>query len=171
MEYYRIGLIVRPHGVRGGVKLQPLTFDVSRFAYLKDAYIERDGAYEPVVAHCASASETEAVVTLDGVETRDDAEKLRGLYLCVDKAHSAKLPSGMYFVADLIGCRVFDSEGAELGMLDDVLETGTHDVYSVKGERKLLFPALKKVLVSVDTDEKRIVLDKSVLEEVGLFED
>lgn len=172
MEYYRIGLIVRPHGVRGAVKLQPLTFDVSRFAYLKEAFIERGGKYEPITVAGGSASDSDVTLHIDGVATRDDAEKLRGLYICVDKAHAAKLPEGMYFVADLIGCRVFDDSGAELGVLDDVLETGgAGDVYSVAGQRRLMFPALKKVLVSVDTEGKRIVLSKDVLEEVGLFED
>ena len=157
MEYLRVGLIVRPHGVHGAVKLLPLSDDLGRYASLKEAYLERNGQYESV--------------TVSGVGVREDAEKLRNVYLCVNRAHAAKLPPGRYFVVDLIGCRVCDTEGAEYGTLTDVLETGANDVYVIKGERTLLIPALKKLLAEVDVDSKRIVLHADVLREVGLVED
>ena len=109
--------------------------------------------------------------SISGVTTREEAEKLRNVYLCVDRAHAAKLPPGRYFVVDLIGCRVSDTEGAEYGLLEDVLETGANDVYLIKGKRTLLVPALKKLLAEVDVENKRIVLHADVLREVGLFED
>ena len=99
------------------------------------------------------------------------AEGLRNLYVCVDRAHAVKLPPGRYFVADMIGCRVEDSQGKPLGVLQEVLETGANDVYVIQGDRQLLVPALKKLLTLVDVAHKRIVLDASVLEEVGLFAD
>ena len=95
----------------------------------------------------------------------------RNLYICVDRANAIKLPEGRYFISDIIGCAVTDTEGKQYGKLTDVLETGANDVYVIKGDKTLMVPALKKLLSSVDIQAKAIVLDAAVLEEVGLFED
>ena len=173
MDYFRIGLFLRPHGIKGEAKLLPLTDDVRRFSKLKEAYIETaEGRYTAVtVLHANTASENSIIVALDGYSTMDDAEKLRNKYLCVDRSHAVKLPAGAYFVRDIIGCRVVSTSGEELGTVEDVYETNANDVYVVRGRKKLSVPALKKLLVSVDTDNRLIVFDDQVLSEVGLFED
>lgn len=171
MEHYRIAQILRPHGIKGEVKVYPLTDDLSRFKRLNACFIERKGQYEPAaVTGCKMVAEA-PVLKIEGVDSPEQAEALRGLYLCVDKQHTVKLPEGCWFVADLIGCAVSDSDGGELGKLTDVLETNANDVYVIEGERRLLVPALKKLLQLVDTENKRMVLNAEVLSEVGLFED
>lgn len=170
-EYLRIGMILRPHGVHGAVKLLPLTTDNRRFLKLKEAYIERDGGYWPVEALDISVQPEAVFLRLSFCESREQAEALRGQYLCVDRVHAVKLPEGRYFIADLMGCGVEDTLGNPLGTLADVLETGANDVYVIEGARKLLVPALKKLLREVDVQNRRIVLDAEVLEEVGLYED
>ncbi|MCH5278523.1 MAG: 16S rRNA processing protein RimM [Christensenellaceae bacterium] len=173
MDYFRIGLFLRPHGVRGELKLLPLTDDVRRFKTLKAAFIESsEGIYLPIdVENAKASSENSVIVKLSGVETMDDAEKLRDKYLCVDRANAVKLPEGTYFISDLIGCKVESTDGTELGEMVDVYETNANDVYVIKGSRHLSVPALKRLLHTVDTVNKRIVLDADVLSEVGLFED
>lgn len=173
MDYFRIGLFLRPHGVKGEVKLLPLTDDVRRFNKLSDAFIEvRSGVYQPQkVIHAKVAAENAVIIKLDGVESMDEAEKLRDKYLCVDRAHTVKLPEGAYFINDLIGCLVESTDGAKLGELIDVYETNANDVYVVMGKQRLSVPAIKKLLHSVDIEQKRIVFDADVLSEVGLFED
>ena len=166
----RIGYIVRAHGVHGDIKAQPLTGDIRRFAGLKNCYLERHGAYEPVALSNVRLLPGAVVAHIDAVDTPEEAAKLVHSYLCVDRAHAAPLPPDTYFVAELIGCLVSDTEGAEYGLLTDVLETGANDVYEVEGG-KLLVPALKKVLHTVDIDSGRIVLNAEVLREVGLFAD
>lgn len=173
MDYFRIGLILRPHGIHGEVKLLPLTDDNSRFKRLSEAYIEiLDGKYESVkVISAKAAAENSAIVKLEGVDSVESAETLRNKYLCVDRAHAVKLPDGTYFVRDIIGCRVVSSDGTELGKVEDVYETNANDVYVIRGIKKLSVPALKKLLDKVDTDNKLIVFNADVLAEVGLFED
>ena len=171
MEYLRIGLILRPHGVRGAVKVLPLGDDSSRFLELEDAFLERGGSYAPVRVADVNVQDSDVYLSLSAASDRNDAEKLRNVYICVDRAHAAKLPEGRYFIADLIGCEVSDTDGRTFGKLTDVLQNGAADVYVVKGEKELMFPALKTLLNIVDISGKRIVLDARVLEEVGLFED
>lgn len=169
-DYLRIGLIVRPHGVHGSVKLDPLTDDSRRFHGLKEAYLELHGCYTPVQLVVSSVQPKAVVMHIQGYDTLEQASELRGKYLCVDRAHAVKLPAYTYFVTDLIGCSVFDTEGTAYGKLTNVYETGANDVYEIENGR-LMVPALKRVLSEVSIGEKRIVFHADVLREVGFFAD
>lgn len=171
MDHFRIAQILRPHGIKGEVKVYPLTDDISRFKRLREAYIERGGQYEAVIVDGSKNAAGAVVLHIEGCSSPEEAEKLRGLYLCVDREHAVKLPKGTYFVSDIIGCLVESSDGRELGRVSDVFETNANDVYVVEGEKRLLVPALKKLLESVDIENKRIVFNADVLSEVGLYED
>lgn len=168
--YFRIGEIARPHGVHGAVKVNPTTDDSRRFRGLKEAYLELHGDYVPVQILVSGITENSVIVEIAGYDTPEQANALRGKYLCVDRAHAVKLPKDTYFVADLIGCETFDTAGNAFGKVTDVLETGANDVYEIE-KGKLLVPALKRVLHEVDVEEKRIVFRADVLKEVGLFAD
>lgn len=168
--YLRIGLIARPHGVRGAVKVNPTTDDAGRFKGLKTCFLELHGQYSPVRLSVLSAAGEAVIVHLEGCDTPEAAEKLRNGYLCVDRAHAVELPAYTYFVADLIGLEVLDTEGNTYGKITNVYETGANDVYEVNGG-KLMLPALKKLLHEVDISAGRMVLNSDVLREVGLFAD
>jgi 16S rRNA processing protein RimM len=168
--FYRIGVIVRPHGVHGAVKLDPLTDSSRRFRGLKEAFLEMHGDMRPVQLVVSSVAPDSVILSIEGIETPEAANALRGAYLCVDKAHRVKLPKDTYFVTDLIGCETFDTDGNAFGKLTNVYETGANDVYEIENG-KLMVPALKRVLHEVDTESGRITFDAAVLKEVGLFED
>ena len=171
MDFYRIACIVRAHGVQGGVKLLPLTDSTARFRGMSDAYLEKNGAYLPVALSSISIQPDAVMLHIEGVQTREAADALRGAYLCVDRANAVALPEGRYFISDLIGCKVSDTEGKEYGTLTEVLETGANDVYVIQGPVNILLPALKKVLVDINIETKHIVIDARVTEEVAVFED
>ena len=156
MEYLRIGLITRPHGVHGALKVQPLSEDLTRYKGLREAYLERGGAYEKVEVSDVSVQPDAVYMTISVCRDRNTAETLRNHYISVDREHAVKLPEGRYFVADMIGCDVYDTNG---------------DVYVIQGEKQLMVPALRKLLKEVDVANKRIELYADVLAEVGLFED
>lgn len=168
--FYRIGAIMRPHGVHGAVKVEPLTDSSKRFRNLRDAFLELHGEMRPVQLSVASVAPDAVILTVDGCDTPEAANALRGAYLCVDRAHRVQLPKDTYFITDLIGCDTFDTDGNAYGKLTNVYETGANDVYEI-ANGKLMVPALRRVLSEVDTDGGRIVFDAEVLKEVGLFED
>jgi len=169
-QYLRTGQIVRAHGVRGDVKVLPLTDDPARFRTLKTAYLEKSGAYAPVEITSVRFLPDAVLLHLEGYDTVESTESLKNVYLCVSRENAIKLRKDTYFVVDLIGCETFDTNGKAYGKLTDVLETGANDVYEIDGG-KLLVPALKKVLYEVDIEHGRIVFDAAVLEEVGCFAD
>ena len=169
-EYLRVGQIVRAHGVHGDVKIIPLTDDPARFHALKTAYLETAGAYAPVAITSVRFQPDAVLLHLEGCDTVERAEALKGTYLCVSRDNAVKLRRDTYFVVDLIGCETFDSNGTAYGKVTDVLETGANDVYEIENG-KLLVPALKRVLREVDVEHGKIVFDAEVLEEVGCFAD
>lgn len=147
-----------------------MTDDPARYLALTDAYLERGGAYDAVRLSHARLQPEAVILHIEGCDTPEDAEKYRHAFLCVDRAHAVSLPTGAYFVADLIGCETSDTDGTAYGRITDVLETGANDVYVID-DGKLMVPALRRVLASVDTENGRIVFDAAVLREVGLFAD
>ena len=86
--YIMIGEIVKPQGVRGEVKLRPITSDVSRFEGLENAFFKRGESYVPVKFTVNRISPEGVFLTVEGVNDRNAAEKLRGKFLYVDRAHS-----------------------------------------------------------------------------------
>lgn len=171
MEYLRIGLVVKPQGIKGELKIMPTTDNPNRFKGLKQVYVEQGKEHVARSVSSVSVRNDSVVLTIAGIETREAAEAMRGKYLCVDRQNAVKLPEGRYFVVDLIGCAVEDTNGISLGKLYDVIETGANDVYAIKGQRSLMVPALKKLIKSVDIANKRMVLDAAVLEEVAVWDE
>lgn len=171
-SYLSIGEILKPQGVKGEVKLRPITCDPGRFDELDGAFLLREGQYVPVRLRTVRADADAVYLKIEGVNDRDQAEKLRGEYLYVDRAHAVRLPEDAEFVCDLIGCAARDDAGRELGTLTEVLQPGGNDVYVFRGPLgELLVPALKSVILKVDVREKTMLLSAARLAEVAVFED
>jgi len=168
-EYLLLGTIVKPQGLNGEVKLHEETGDPARFLTLQTAWMKQGADYAPVRVLSARLSGADVFLTLEGVADRDAAEKLRGAQLFVDRAHARKLCKNEVFVADLIGLAVVDTKGNAIGTLTDVLQPGGTDVLVFHTpEGSLLAPHLRKLVKSVTKD--RMVLDETVLVEVGVYE-
>ena len=167
MNRYTIGIILKPHGVRGAIKVGPMTDDVARFKSLEKVYIENK-MYKVLNAQI---SPNEVILTLDGLTDRNQAELFRNKDIQVEKADAVKLQEGRYFIVDIVGCEVF-VEDKSIGKVDEVLQNGAADVYVIKSkDKECMVPALKTLLLNVDTENKKIVLDKKVFEEVVVYED
>lgn len=171
-NYLAVGEVLKPQGVRGEVKVQPLTNDPDRFFDLKEVYIKQGEAYVSQSVSCHRVHEGYAYLNFEGVEDRDGAERLRGAVLYVDRAHAVPLGENENFICDLIGCEAFDREGNPVGMLHDVMQPGANDVYVFQTPRgEMLLPALKEVILSVDVQKKRMVLDESALPRLAVYSD
>ena len=166
-----VGQIVKAQGIAGEVKLSPLTDDPSRFASLKECFVDTRSGRLEVKAEKVRVSPGAVYIKLSGVNDRNAAEALRGCDVYVSRENTVPLEEGRYFIEDLKGCKVQSSDGAELGVLTDVLQYGAADVYVIDGERQLMVPALKRLLQKVDTAAGLIVLDSAVLEEVAVYQD
>ena len=167
-----IGEITKPQGIHGEVKVRPETNDPARFYDLKYAFFKSGDSYiRRGIQHVRVDGEAVYLV-FDGVTDRNAAEKLRGQMLYIDRANAVKLPEDTNFICDLIGCAGEDIDGRYLGVMTDVLQPGSNDVYVFNGPMgEILIPALKSVVREVDVEHKRILFDAARLSEVALIDE
>lgn len=153
-KFLTIGEITKPHGLKGEVKVFPLTDDINRFKKLKRVFIE---GKEVKVLYVTVGSDR-AIMKFEGCESIDDAERYRKKTIEVPREEAVKLEEDAYFIEDLKDCIVFDSEGKELGPVDDVIQTGANDVYWIRKPKELLIPAIRDVVLDVNIEEERIII-------------
>lgn len=167
-ELIKIGQITAPHGVRGEVRIYPLTDFPERFTTLRRALLGPDA--RPVGVRCLGTVKNLIILKIDGVEDRDQAEKLRLQYLQVPKSEVHPLPEGHYYVFDLIGLDVVDPDGKLLGKLVDVsTDSPAHDNYVVETapRKRYMVPAVKNFVKQIDLAGGRVVIQPIP----GLLED
>ena len=153
-KFLTIGEITKPHGIKGEVKVFPLTDDIQRFKKLKRVFI--DG--QEVKISYVTVGHDRAILRLEGVDNVEDAEKLRKKLLVVPREEAVRLEEDAYFIEDLKDCTVYDEEGLELGKVAEVIQTGANDVYWIKKPKELLIPAIRDVVLSVDVEAEKIII-------------
>lgn len=153
-----VGVVGAPHGVRGEVKVHPRTDVADRFR--KGARLLCDGVGEVVVASMRGATDV-PIVRFDGLNTRNDAERIRGRNLRVSRAEARRAAKDAYLWADLLGLRAETPDGKLLGIVSEVLRAGETDVLVVRADdsrEELMFPAIASVVREVDIAGGRIVV-------------
>lgn len=155
-EFLVIGEICKPHGVKGEVKVFSLTDNLNRFKELQSVLIN-DKEY--LVESCKLQSDR-VILKLEGINSMDEAERFRNAKIMVNREDGIELEEDAYYIADLIDCKVFDENNLYIGVLEEVIETGSNDVYVVKDDNKaeLLIPAIARVVKSVDIENGKIVI-------------
>ena len=167
-----IGEITKPQGVRGELKVRPITADPGRFEGLEEAFLKRGDAYEPVHLSVTRVTPEAVFLYIDGIADRTAAEKLRGQLLYVDRAHALELDEDSTFLCDLIGLKGLTDDGRDLGLIRDVMQPGGNDVYVFRGPLgEVLVPALKSVVARVDLEEGIMHLVGARLDEVAVFDE
>jgi 16S rRNA processing protein RimM len=156
-DFMGVGQIGKTHGLKGEVKVFSLTDSLERFKKLKNVYI--DGEIRKIEG-CKLQSD-KVILKIEGIDTIEQAETYRNKVLMVSRKEAIPLEEDSYYVADLIECSVFDTDGEELGKVYDVLSTPGNDVYWVKGKTEVLIPVLKDIVVSIDIN-KRVIIIKPV---------
>ena len=171
-EYLAIGEVLKPQGVRGEVKVRPITCDIYRFEELESVFLLKNDVYTPIGVSLVRQDEDAVYLHFDGIDDRNGAETLRGQLLYVDREHAVELEEDENFIVDLIGLKGVDDEGNEYGKLVDVMQPGGNDVYVFRDrKREVLVPALKTAVLKVDLEEKIMLMSAKRLREVAVFDE
>ncbi|MEW5954496.1 MAG: ribosome maturation factor RimM [Bacillota bacterium] len=160
-QYITIGKIVNTHGNRGMVRVLPLTDFPERFQPGSSLMVNTGGQYRKLQIEKSFPHKKFINIQFHEVADMNGAEELKGALIQVGREEIWPLPDGSYYIFQILGLAVYDNRGAYLGKVKDVLETGSNDVYIVEkgpGERPMLIPALKSVVLSVDLDQQRITV-------------
>ena len=157
MERLVIGEVLKPQGIRGEIKIKTYTDfpeDVKEFGCV---YI--DGKEYKILSF-RTQGDSFAYLGLRGVPDRNAAELLRGKLVEGDREDAPELNEGTYYIVDIIGLETVTEEGESLGIITDVSSLAT-EVYTLeKNGKKILFPAIKGVVLRVDIENKKLVVDK-----------
>ncbi|MET3575269.1 ribosome maturation factor RimM [Bhargavaea ullalensis] len=164
MNWYNVGKIVNTHGIRGEVRVISRTdFPEERYAEGARLGLFMPGAQEPVILTVAShrVHKNFDLLTFEGHPNINDVEKYRDGVLKVSEADLGELGEGEYYYHEIVGCTVYAEDGTEIGEVTEVIGTGANDVWAVKPkEGKMHYiPYIDDVVLEVDPEEKRIVID------------
>jgi 16S rRNA processing protein RimM len=161
-----VGQIVKPVGIRGEVAVRSLSDTPGRFRSLHRAKLGADpGQTRDVRIEQATEGPRGVRMKLKDVDDRTSAE---GQFLFVDPAHRVKLPRGRYFVHQIVGLSVVDSEGRSVGTVRDVLKFPANDVFVVDHQgREILIPVVKEFILAIEPRKGTIAvrLIEGMLEE------
>jgi 16S rRNA processing protein RimM len=153
-----IGQVVKPHGVRGEVRVTPHTELPERFTWLETVYV---GKVDPQLVTVEDARLHKSVVLLKlaGYDDRDAAESLRGQWLQIPEEEGIPLQEGEYYLYQLEGLLVYSEAGERLGELVDVIETKANNVFVVQGSQgEILLPDIDDVIKEIDFENGRMTV-------------
>lgn len=169
-DWITIGTVAAPHGVHGELRVKIETDFPERFTETdqltflppaarggREQEEERPRAY---AVEAARPHRGMFLLTLAGVASREDADRLRGHRVVVRRDEVKPLPEGTWYIFELEGLDVYTTQGVWLGVLTEVLQPGANDVYVVKRDgRETLLPAIKQVIVGVDLERRRMTVN------------
>ena len=159
MSYTVIGKIINTHGIRGDMKVYPLTDNPERFFDLKEVYV---GEKKEILKISDSKIHKELVlIHFKSLDNINDILKYKDEYLYVKDEDRVDLPEDHYFISDLIGCKVLDVAGNHIGKIKDVLQGVANDVYIIKGDddKEYMVPAVGAFIVSINIPNKEVIID------------
>ena len=164
-DLLQVGVISSIHGVHGEVKVFPTTSDANRYKKLKEVLLDtgksmKESEMITLKLKGVKFFKQFVIVKFEGYDNPNDIEKYKGKPIYVTRENAVKLNKDEYFVADLYDIEVYEDNGEKLGVIVDVIETGSNDVYTVKCNdgSELLLPAIKQCILDVDVMNRRMTV-------------
>ena len=153
-DILQVGAVTSTHGLAGEVKVFPTTDDVKRFKKLNHVLLDTGKELLPLEIIQVKFFKQMVILKFKGYDKIEDVMGFKGKNLFVTRENAVKLKKNEYFIADLIGMKVYTEDESYLGVLKDVLATGANDVYEVKMEngKDVLIPAIRQCILDVDVE-------------------
>ena len=161
-KYLCVGKIVKPVGIKGDAKVLPYTDNIKRFNDLKYFYYENSTEKHSVER--VSIRNDFVVLKIENINSPEQVDALREKLIFVDRENAVKLEEDGYFIADLVGCEIFDGEKS-LGKIVDVENYGASDILVIKnGNQNYSVPFLKEIFEKIDVKNQKIDVKKHFFE-------
>ena len=160
-SYLELGQIVNVKGLKGEVKVNPFTENIDRFEELKTVLIKFKNENKEFEIEKVGYHKNQVILKFKGINTIEEAEKLRNSYILINRNDLEPLEEGVYYITDLLGLEVYTEDVTLLGKVEDIYNTGSNDIYVVKddlGKQKLL-PGIPEVLKNVDLEHGKIIVN------------
>ena len=160
MSLFAVGKIIGCFGVRGDVKVRPMTHSPRRLSSLRHVVIgASDEETREAIVDRVVLQERVALMRFQDIGNRNTAERLVGMYVFVHEEEVEQPQSGSHFTHDLIGCLVRTADGRDLGHVETVDKLPAQDVLEVRDGSKLtMIPAVKEFIQKVNLEDRIIVV-------------
>ena len=154
-DFFTVGQIVNTHGIKGEVKVMVLTDDANNFKRYGKVLVKEEWKKIEGVKF----QKDRVILKLEGINDMNTAEEYKQQYLMVSREDEPELPDDMYYITDIIGSDVVDTEGNELGKIYDVIQTKNNDVYWIRKPKELLIPVLEDIVLEINVEEKKVIIE------------
>ena len=157
-EFITIAKVVSTQGNKGEVNIFPLTDLANRFKNLTTVFLRNNNSQTTLNIEKIRIKENTVVLKFKNIENIKEAKMIVGSFLEVERKNAVKLPKDTYFIFEIIGLEVYAENNIFLGKVENVISTGSNDVYIVKDKNKkeLFIPAIHEVVKNVNLEKKRI---------------
>ena len=159
-DYIFVGIIGKTTNIDGSLTIVPLTTFPDRFKEMKEFFLTKEYSSPMTVkVQSITYNKKKIIVKLEGINSIEKAQEIMGYRITVHKDDKTDLPEDYYYHEDLKECKVYSSEGEELGQLINVLEMSSNDIYVVdyKG-KELLIPAISQFVKEIDIEKRKITV-------------
>jgi 16S rRNA processing protein RimM len=159
-DILQVGAVTSTHGIAGEVKVFPTTDDPNRFKKLKKVLVDTGAGMKELEITRVKFFKNMVILKFKDHDRIEDVLGYRGRELYVTRENAVKLKKDEYFIADLIGMKVYTEDGSFLGTLTNVLQTGANDVYEVEMEngKEVLIPAIGQCILDVDVEDVKMTV-------------
>lgn len=160
-NYFEIGKIVNTQGIRGDVRIIPTTDEPKRFDQLEFVYVENKTGFHQYEIERVWYHKQFVIIKFKGISSMNEGEALKNSIIKISKELALPLEEDEYYIRDLYDLDVYTEENEYLGKINDIIFTGSNDVYAVRSEtsnKDLLIPAIKQCIRKVDIEHRRMTV-------------
>ncbi len=160
IKYFKIGQIVNTQGLKGEMRVYPLTDYKERFEEIDWIYIGEDLQTKYEIEKARYKNDM-VILKIKGIDNINEVERLKNKYLMIPRENARALEEDAHFIADLIGLKVYLVEGEYIGKLKEVMQPGGNDIYVIEREdgKEVLIPAVKKFVPEINITEGKMIID------------
>jgi len=153
--------VVSTQGNKGEVNVLPFTDSIDRFNNLDNVFLRNKNSQTILNIEKIRIKKDTVILKIKDIESIEEAKMIVGSFLEIERKNAVKLPKDTYFIFEIIGLEVYTENDIFLGKIENVISTGSNDVYIVKGENKkeLFVPAIREVVKNVNLEKKRITIN------------
>lgn len=159
-DFITIGKVVSTQGNKGEVKVFSLTDSNDRFKSLTSIFMKNKNIRKTLNIEKIRSKKNTVILKLEDINNIENAKMIVGSFLEVKRKNAVKLPKGTYFIFEIIGLGVYTEDNIFLGKVENIISTGSNDVYIVKNRNKeeLYIPATREVVKNINLEKKRITI-------------
>ena len=152
-----IGVVRKPHGIKGGLKVTLYSIDLDMLQNLEQLFVNTGGEWRQLTLRNSQGYDDFAILSFNEIPDRTEAESYRDKEIFTLRDDMPKLGGDEFYIDDLIDCEVVDENNKSLGKVTEIINPGAHDVLLIKqGDSETLVPLVDEWVVEIDLDGRRI---------------